>query len=146
MVASPLFAPVDEHEIQRIAPSVVKQRKARDGQDRNTPEATGLGGCVNASENLTPGKRRRCQPILFGRDLDRRLSGEPSAVRRAMSEQTLRLADAQQPANADPQTRARVRSAINASFLYAFRVNMLIAAALAAGSAGSALAIKRRTR
>jgi len=84
--------------------------------------------------------------ILFGKDLDRRLAGEPPAVRSAMAAQTLRLADAQPPAYADPQTRARVRSAINESFLYAFRVNMLIAAALAAGSAASALAIQRPQR
>ena len=84
--------------------------------------------------------------ILFGRDLDRRLAGEPAAVRRAMAGQTLKLADAQPPADADPQTRGRIRSSINASFLHAFRINMLIAAALAAGSAGAALAIRRPTR
>ncbi len=82
--------------------------------------------------------------IVFGRDLERRLAGEPPAVRTVMAEQTLRLADAQPPANADEETRRRIRTAINASFLHAFRVNMLIAAALAAGSAGAALAIRRR--
>jgi EmrB/QacA subfamily drug resistance transporter len=82
--------------------------------------------------------------IVFGRDLDRRLAAEPPAIRRVMTEQTLRLADAQPPKDADPQTRARIRSAIDVSFLRAFRINMLIAAALAAGSAGAALAIERR--
>jgi EmrB/QacA subfamily drug resistance transporter len=80
--------------------------------------------------------------IVFGRDLDERLAGEPPAVRRAMSEQTLKLADAQPPQDLDQQTRRRIRSAIGASFLHAFRLNMMIAAALAAGSAGAALAIR----
>jgi EmrB/QacA subfamily drug resistance transporter len=84
--------------------------------------------------------------IVFGRDLDRRLAGEPPAVRRAMAEQTLRLADAQPPKDAGEDTGRRVRSAINASFLHAFRLNMLVAAALAAGSAGAALAIRRPKR
>jgi len=82
--------------------------------------------------------------IVFGRDLDRRLAGETPAVRKVMAEQTLRLADAQPPADADPQTRQRIQSAIDDSFLHAFRLNMLVAAALAAGSAGAALAIRRR--
>ena len=84
--------------------------------------------------------------IVFGRDLDARLVRDPPAVRDAMSAQTLKLADAQPPRNLDPETRRRIRSAINASFLHAFRLNMFAAAALAVASAGAGLAIGRPKR
>jgi len=84
--------------------------------------------------------------IVFGRDLDQRLATEAPAVRRAMSEQALKLADAKPPQDLDPETRRRIRSAISTSFLHAFRLNMIVAAGLGAASAGAALAIGRRQR
>ena len=84
--------------------------------------------------------------IVFGRDLDQRLATEAPAVRRAMSEQALKLADAKPPQDLDPETRRRIRSAISTSFLHAFRLNMIVAAGLGAASAGAALGIGRRQR
>ena len=72
---------------------------------------------------------------IFARTLDRRLSSENPAVRSVMLAQAARLAQAEPPRNLDPATRRRIRNAIEASFLRAFRVNMLAASALAAMSA-----------
>jgi hypothetical protein len=61
-----------------------------------------------------------------------------------MMAQRLKLAEADPPRNLDGATRRRIRTAIDVSFLRAFRVNMFAAAALAAASAGAGLTIRMR--
>jgi EmrB/QacA subfamily drug resistance transporter len=82
--------------------------------------------------------------FVFSGNLDRRLQGESPAVRREMLAQSLKLAEAQPPSRVDDATRRRIREAIGASFLRAFRVNMFAAAALALASATAALWIESR--
>ena len=82
---------------------------------------------------------------VFTAALDSRLGNENPGVRQEMLSQTLKLAEAQPPRSVDEATRRRIQAAIAASFLRAFRVNMLAAAALAAASGATALAIKSRS-
>ena len=81
--------------------------------------------------------------FVFARALDTRLAAEGVTVRSEMMAQKAKLAQAEPPKNLDDATRGRVRAAIEVSFLRAFRVNMISAAALAAASAFAALGIKR---
>jgi hypothetical protein len=81
--------------------------------------------------------------FVFARDLDRRLAGQPPAVRQAMRAQASKLAEAKPPKGADVN---EVHRAVQESFVAAFRVNALGAAALAALSAAGALAVERRRR
>jgi EmrB/QacA subfamily drug resistance transporter len=81
---------------------------------------------------------------IFARDLDGRLAFAGDDVRRAMQQQSLKLAAAEPPRTLDEATRKKVAAAVDGAFLRAFRVDMLAAAALAAASAGGALVIKRR--
>ena len=83
---------------------------------------------------------------IFAHDLDRRLAAMhiDGNVRRAMRQQSLKLAAATPPRTLDETTRARVVAAVDDAFVRAFRIDMLAAAALAAASAGGALVIKRR--
>jgi EmrB/QacA subfamily drug resistance transporter len=83
---------------------------------------------------------------LFTRELDHRLAEArvPDPVRRAVVAQSPKLAEARPPAGVDPETRRKVESAVAAAFLHAFRFNVLVAAALAALSAGGAMVIQRR--
>lgn len=81
---------------------------------------------------------------LFAHELDRRLAFAGDDVRRAMQQQRLKLAAATPPPLADKATHERIINAVDAAFVHAFRVDMLVAAALAAASAGGALVIKRR--
>ncbi|HEV2721779.1 MAG TPA: MFS transporter [Thermoanaerobaculia bacterium] len=84
---------------------------------------------------------------LFARDLDRRLAFAGDNVRRAMRQQSLKLAAAAPPRDLDPATRTKVAAAVDAAFVHAFRVDMILAAVIAAASAGGALVIKSsRTR
>jgi MFS family permease len=80
---------------------------------------------------------------VFSRDLDERLvaAGAPIEVRRAMAEQSLHLAAAEPPAGADAQI---VRSAVQHSFVHAFRVTTITSAVLAALSSIGAFGIKSR--
>lgn len=80
---------------------------------------------------------------VFSRRLDARLAAAhaPAAVRRAMAEQGIRLAEAKPPTGAHA---LMVREAVRQSFVDAFRVNVLVAAALAAASAIGAFGVKGR--
>jgi hypothetical protein len=82
--------------------------------------------------------------ILFSRDLSPRLGTLPPPVRAAMSRQRLSLGAATPPPGLDAPTRARVQAAIDASFVRAFRADMLAAAIIAAVSACGAVAIRRK--
>ena len=81
---------------------------------------------------------------LFARDLDRRLAFANASVRQAMRQQSLNLAAAEPPRTLDAATRQRVVAAVDDAFVHAFRIDMLIAAAIAAASAGGALVIGGR--
>jgi len=76
----------------------------------------------------------------FNHKLDRRLAPLRLApgVQRAIDEQRTRLAGAELPSGVDDQTRAALREAINESFVFGFRVVMMIAVGLALASALSA--------
>jgi hypothetical protein len=63
-----------------------------------------------------------------------------------MLTQSARLAEAQPPANVDEESRRRIRAAVEAAFLRAFRFNMIAAAALAACGGGAALWIRSNKR
>jgi hypothetical protein len=78
---------------------------------------------------------------IFARDLDRRLADQPPAVRQAMLAQSEHLAEAKPPQGANQEA---VRDAVRQSFVHAFRVTTLTAAALAALSALGGLTIPRR--
>jgi len=82
----------------------------------------------------------------FSRALDERLAAmhADANLRREMSAQSAKLAEARPPANADAATRARIEDAIRSAFLHAFRINMLTAGALAALSAAGALVIRKK--
>jgi len=86
--------------------------------------------------------------VVFAPRLDRELAerGAPPPVRRAMADQRLKLADAVPPRDADPHLRDVVKVAIRNAFTDAFRVNMLVAAALAMLSAGGAVVVTPRKR
>jgi len=86
--------------------------------------------------------------VVFAPRLDRELAarGAPPPVRRAMAAQRLKLADAVPPRDADPHLRDVVKVAIRNAFTDAFRVNMLVAAALAMLSAGGAVVVTPRKR
>jgi EmrB/QacA subfamily drug resistance transporter len=81
---------------------------------------------------------------IFARDLDRRLAAMhvDDNVRQAMRQQSLKLAAAAPPRTVDETTRQRIVAAVDDSFVRAFRIDMLAAAALAAASAGGALMIR----
>ena len=84
--------------------------------------------------------------VAFARDLDRRLGRETPAIRSSILAQKTKLVEAEPPRNLDGATRARVRGAIEASFLRAFRIDMLAAAALAFAAAATALPIQVSSR
>jgi len=81
---------------------------------------------------------------IFALDLDRRLAFAGDGVRRAMKQQSLKLAAAEPPRTLDAATRQRVTAAVDAAFVRAFRIDMLAAAAIAAASAGGAMMIRGR--
>ncbi|MBA2469044.1 MAG: MFS transporter [Chloroflexia bacterium] len=75
--------------------------------------------------------------LAFGNQLESRLDEAPLDVetRTAMRDQAKDLAAAEAPATVDEATRATIVGIVDRSFLAAFRVVMLIAAALAIASA-----------
>jgi len=71
----------------------------------------------------------------FNHALDMKLAGLPSSIRRPLDQQRNRLAAADLPQNIAPATRARLRDAIDHSFVAGFRAVMLGGAMLATGGA-----------
>jgi MFS family permease len=87
----------------------------------------------------------------FNRSLDARLARLNVAplVQQSLNEQRTKLAGAQLPESIEPHTRALLVDAINQSFVDGFRRVMLVGAALALGSAITALILisgSRRTQ
>jgi sugar/nucleoside kinase (ribokinase family) len=83
--------------------------------------------------------------IVFARDLERRLTaaGVSQQARSEMGRQSLRLAQAQVPANASERERKIIHTAVAWSFVRAFRVCIIASAALAILSAVGALFVTR---
>jgi EmrB/QacA subfamily drug resistance transporter len=81
---------------------------------------------------------------VFARSLDAQLAGLPPAIRAEMSKQSGKLAAAQPPESADPETRRRIALAVGHSFVRAFRFSVIAAGVIAAASAGGGLVIRPR--
>jgi EmrB/QacA subfamily drug resistance transporter len=81
---------------------------------------------------------------VFARSLDAQLAGLPSPIRAEMMKQSGKLATAQPPESADPETRRRIVLAVDHAFVRAFRFSVIAAGAIAAASAGGALVIRPR--
>jgi hypothetical protein len=73
----------------------------------------------------------------FNGQLDRRLTrmGLPASVRSVIDQQRVRLAGAEIPLSIEQEMRAALAEAINDSFIFGFRLVMLVAAGLALVSA-----------
>ncbi len=82
---------------------------------------------------------------VFERELDGHLRDAPAAVRSAMHAQAVKLADARPPAGVDAAMRKRVEDAVKQSFVRAFRVDALAAAALAALAAVGGLIVEKKS-
>jgi EmrB/QacA subfamily drug resistance transporter len=83
---------------------------------------------------------------VFDRALDRHLPDLPAGIRAAMHAQSIKLADARPPSGLDPAMRQRIELAVQQSFVSAFRIDALSAAALAALSAAGGLLVERKRR
>jgi EmrB/QacA subfamily drug resistance transporter len=84
---------------------------------------------------------------VFGRGLDQRLAriDVEENARHSISEQRVKLAGLELPANVSPETRNQLANAVSDSFISGFRVIMLVGAVLALGSAlSAALMIKSK--
>ena len=83
----------------------------------------------------------------FKSGLDQRLANWklPESTSRSLQAQSIKLAAIAVPGNQDPGTRQVIRRAIDESFVSSFRIVMAIGAALAAASAGTALALIAKT-
>jgi len=115
------------------------------GDERHVGAASGVNNAISRVAGLLAIALFGAFSIfIFGRDLEARLVRENQEIRSTMLAQSVKLAEAEPPRNADEETRRRIRAAVEASFLRAFRINMIAAAALAAGSAGAALWIRVR--
>ena len=81
----------------------------------------------------------------FNHKLDQRVAPQhlAPAVLRAVDEQRIRLAGAELPSGIDAQTRQGLKEAIDESFIFGFRLVMLVAFGLAAVSALSAFVMIR---
>ena len=78
---------------------------------------------------------------VFKTNLNRRLIGAnlPSSVAQSLQTQSIKLAAIDIPENVNRETHQLIRRAIDESFVSGFRLVMVIGAALAAGSAVTAL-------
>jgi EmrB/QacA subfamily drug resistance transporter len=81
---------------------------------------------------------------IFERQLARDLHDAPAAVRQAMRQQAIKLADAKPPGGLDAAMTRRVEAAVRDSFVRAFRLEALAAAVLAALAACGGLIVARR--
>jgi EmrB/QacA subfamily drug resistance transporter len=81
---------------------------------------------------------------VFARSLDAQLAGLPPPIRAEMMKQSGKLATAQPPESADPETRRRIALAVDHAFVRAFRFSVMAAGAIAAASAGGAVVIRPR--
>lgn len=116
------------------------------GDVRHAGAASGINNAVARAAGLLSIAILGAAAVgLFARDLDSRLAaaGAPPTVRRAMAEQSLRLAAAEPPAGADA---AAVRNAVRHAFVRAFRVTVIAAALLAGLASLGAYGVQSRRR
>lgn len=110
--------------------------------ERHAGAASGINNAVARAAGLLAVAILGAAAVsIFARDLDTRLAQQPPAVRQAMLAQSEHLAEAKPPQGANQEA---VRDAVRQSFVHAFRVTTLAAAALAALSALGGLTIPRR--
>jgi EmrB/QacA subfamily drug resistance transporter len=83
--------------------------------------------------------------VVFERELDRHLRDAPVAVRQAMRVQAVKLADAKPPAGVDAAMRGQIDEAVRQSFVQAFRIDVIAAAALAALAAAGGLIVEKKS-
>ncbi|HEV3238732.1 MAG TPA: MFS transporter [Gemmataceae bacterium] len=83
----------------------------------------------------------------FNHKLDQRLARLPLAleVRRSIDEQRIRLAGAESSSGIDSQTQQALKEAIDESFVFGFRLVMMVASGLAVASAFSAFVMIQGT-
>lgn len=111
------------------------------GDERHAGAASGINNAVaRAAGLLAIAILGALAVTIFARELDTRLASAPPEVRQAMAAQRTKLAEAKPPAGA---YEALARDAKNHAFVRAFRVNVLIAAGLAALSSLGAIAVRR---
>ncbi|HKR62613.1 MAG TPA: DHA2 family efflux MFS transporter permease subunit, partial [Thermoanaerobaculia bacterium] len=113
--------------------------------DRNVGAASGINNAVARVAGLLAVAILGAATIsFFSTRLERELAPFPRDVQQAMLAQRTHLAAAQPPRGVAEPTRTGVQTAVRTSFVYAFRVVMLIAAALAMIAAAGALTMERR--
>jgi EmrB/QacA subfamily drug resistance transporter len=114
-------------------------------EERHAGAASGINNAVARAAGLLAVAIMGAAAVsVFAHDLDARLErrGIPPALRAQMAAKVEQLADARAPhGSADAGV---VDRAVKESFVVAFRMNVLAAAALAALSAGGALLVTRR--
>ena len=83
----------------------------------------------------------------FNHKIDQRLAQLRLApeVHRSIHEQRIRLAAAEPPSGSDSQTRQALKEAVDESFVFGFRLVMMVASGLAAASAFSAFVMIQGT-
>src|SRR5262252_6983563 len=83
----------------------------------------------------------------FNHKMDQRLAQLRLApeVHRSIDEQRIRLAAAEPPSDSDSQTRQALKEAVDESFVFGFRLVMMVASGLAAASAFSAFVMIQGT-
>lgn len=114
--------------------------------ERHAGAASGINNAVaRAAGLLSIAVLGAAAVIWFARDLDARLVAAhvPAEVRRAMAEQSLRLAAAEPPAGANAEL---VRNAVRYAFVHAFRWSVKASAILAALASIGALGVQSRKR
>ena len=115
--------------------------------ERHAGAASGINNAVSRAAGLLAIAIFGALAVsVFARDLDARLGrlGVPPDVRQAMQRDSRRLAESEPPPHLGPAIRSRVQTEVRHAFVAAFRVDMLLAAALAGLSAGGALVIAKR--
>ncbi len=113
--------------------------------ERHAGAASGINNAVARAASLLAIALFGVMAIaVFERTLDAHLRDAPPHVRAAMRAQSVKLAEAKAPANVDAVMRARIERAVQQSFVQAFRVDALAAAALAALAAAGALMVQKK--
>ena len=109
--------------------------------DRHVGIASGLNNAVARTSGLVAvALFNVLVAYSFDAELDRRLASVKisAAAREALDRERPKLAGAEAPTSLDGSQRDAVTGAIDAAFVHSFRLVMLVAAALAAGSAAIA--------
>ena len=115
-------------------------------EERHSGLASGINNAVSRSAGLLAVAALGVVLLgVFNRGLDRRLEtlDLPPATRQALDNERTRLAALEAPASADAETRAKIRAAVDESFVTGFRTVMAVAAGLALLASASAASLIR---